>query len=563
MAPAATSGHLGSRSLSLPTLGPGGGGASRSTVAASSSSAVALPRGADGKRALVESTLWLAPPTGTKEWEPFHGRHLTDGTVALRPRGAEGEVWVLDVDWKQPFHVAPLKEMVLGTEGYDDRVFPFSLSYAPLMVLGGQQKGRGEQRRRTLTLAAPSERKCRRWVESLSSIARVPKFRAAATQRILEDADTDLVAASGETRRTVALGEAHVSLVATTASQVPNGGKQQGFPGCLQKPGTRQPLAAGHSALWEEHTPLTCMRDLYDSYAADPLGIIRDAGKGREKVSLLDKLDSQLTPKRAGFLEKYLERQADIEGQLQQAKQGDSAQGPVRAPVLSRGNSTWSSRPEDPPRTPSSSVHSSPKSGALGERSKVEDHLAPRLSVVPLCSRTPNAVLAADRTLSVKKWSGGAIFAPPDPTSFRLTIKVVDDLATRPLFIGVVPEDANLATPNYFNGSGCGILLSLGGTRLEDELTELGAPGGPSFHIFGRRQLTVLPTPLPGGTVSVHYWEEVDAADGAAYGRMRVLVNSRTSAEPLKKHERLPQGRWRPCVMLCVPDSRVKVEHLI
>merc|ERR1740121_269625 len=74
---------------------------------------------------------------------------------------------------------------------------------------------------------------------------------------------------------------------------------------------------------------------------------------------------------------------------------------------------------------------------------KVED-LVPL--AVPLCSRTKNTVISADRVLTVKDWSGGAVFSPPDPTSFRLTVKVLDDVATKPLFIGVVPEDADLST---------------------------------------------------------------------------------------------------------------------
>jgi len=319
----------------------------------------------------------------------------------------------------------------------------------------------------------------------------------------------------------------------------------------------------GHSAIWESQTPLCCVRDLYDSYAANPLGTFQDTLPlkecGRKGGNLLERLDAtQLAPKHTSFLERYLDRQADIEKLLQKRKREPLQAGKV--PALSRSPSTWS-RPEEPSLTSLSlSMQSTPQGGHQSSKEgggKDEDTL--HLSV-PLCSRTQNTELSADRVLTVKDWSGGVVFSPPDPSSFRLTIKILDDVSTKPLFIGIVPEDADLATVNYFNGNG-GVLLSLGGTRLEDELTDIGAPGGPSFHIFGRRTLAVLPTPLPGGTLAVHYWEEESPASGERQGRMRLIVN-RTFADPLRK-TRLPRGRWRPCVLLCVPGTRVQVEQLI
>merc|ERR1719215_355664 len=118
---------------------------------------------------------------------------------------------------------------------------------------------------------------------------------------------------------------------------------------------------------------------------------------------------------------------------------------------------------------------------------------------------------------------------------------------------------------NFFNSRHCGFLLCMGGTRVEDELTGIGAPGGPSFHFFGKRVLSALPSPTVGQTMSVHYWEEADA-QGATERHLRLVVGDFIT-NPLrpdaKSATKLPAGPWRPCVLLCVPGTRVRVEHLL
>merc|ERR1711988_836076 len=158
------------------------------------------------------------------------------------------------------------------------------------------------------------------------------------------------------------------------------------------------------------------------------------------------------------------------------------------------------------------------------------------------------------------QWSGGATFSPPNERSFRLTICPLDPLEENPVFLGLAPDGADLSMVSFFS-SGGGIFLCLGGRASDDLISALGAPGGPAFFTFGERQFARLPVPKPGQSISVHYWEDDKG------GQVRFFISSadgdeiRSDRPPLQQP--LPTGIWRPCLLLCMPGTRVHVVRLI
>jgi len=188
--------------------------------------------------------------------------------------------------------------------------------------------------------------------------------------------------------------------------------------------------------------------------------------------------------------------------------------------------------------------------------SDLENLLSSRLQ---LADKTANVTLKGN-ILSNSEWSGGALFTPPDATSFRLTIAPVDPLEDYPVFLGLAPADSDLTMVSFFSSSG-GVFLCCGGRASDDLISALGASGGPAFFCQGERTFANLPIPKPGQSISVHYSENRHG------GQVRFFISSSDGEEiksdrpPLEKA--LPPGSWRPCVLLCMPDTRVHIVKLI
>jgi len=188
---------------------------------------------------------------------------------------------------------------------------------------------------------------------------------------------------------------------------------------------------------------------------------------------------------------------------------------------------------------------------------------------VDLHTLFPPRAQLADKTVNVTlennilfntEWSGGAIFSPPDARSFRLTICPLDPLEDHPIFIGIAPPDADLNMVSFYS-SGGGVLLCAGGHPSDDLISALGAPGGPAFFCFGQRNYSLLPTPKPGQSISVHYME------GENGGELRFFISTAEGEEVMSDRPPVPQGiplaSWRPCVLLCMPETRVHIVRLI
>eukprot|EP00931_Biecheleriopsis_adriatica_P089870 TRINITY_DN63945_c0_g1_i1.p1 TRINITY_DN63945_c0_g1~~TRINITY_DN63945_c0_g1_i1.p1 ORF type:complete len:519 (+),score=106.46 TRINITY_DN63945_c0_g1_i1:40-1596(+) len=492
---------------------------------------------------LAEGTLFLARGGGAAEWQSLRFAHNSDGSVSFRPASAGGDLpsaeVFLDADWRQPFLVAPCKPV--SSAGRE--LFPFTLSYAPLQGreppqllqlqpsksqpsqqrLPQQSEAAGVQRR-TLLLAAPDAASRSKWLKSFA--------------RKLGNAGLRPSSASGERggsaeaplkskRRFVQLGESHSGLSQSGVRQLPR-------------------LPNARAELWEAK-PLHILRELYDGYAADPLTASLASAKRSPRLS---KGDAD-THRPHHFLAQYLEKQASIECMLGQT-QWRLAEGAGRA-------------------VQSTSVRAEPAAAAVAaeqppqEAVSESDVLQPS-SCFRVLGRTRNTLVEGD-ILRNEEWSGGVLFAPPsaaEDNAFQLCVSPLDPLKTHPIFIGIAPPDANLTEANFF-ASGGGIFLCLGGQASETLISALGAPGGPAVHGFGERiAVPELPMAAQGG-VQLHYTEAMDR-----HGQMRGHICFGVFDYEGKLHQCKPKFRhkipagvgWVPCLLLCVPETRVRVKHV-
>lgn len=521
-----------------------------------SSSAPSIPQGTAlgivaGNRHLLESLLYVARPAdsqGPAAWEPFRFTHHQDGSVSFRPaKGSSGclpsadgcaslssahDECFLDADWRQPFVAAPWKPLARPDLPDKDKsggeLFPFTLSYAPARPVPGDSDS-AVSRRRTVVLAAHSAKARSKWLDTLAGKARSPELRSNAPTSPPTKASPPSVR-----RRIGTLGQEHC-----------------GVPlGLTGKGTTSMPrLATGPAGLWDSHSQFRIVRDLYDSYAADPLA---NSPVGQRKASVDSDSSSASVPSKtpkSKFLGRYLERQAEIEKLLDHTWTGGRPD---------NGNGT------DPDPAEPSSPDLGARAMSPGDAATCVGHVAGTsdwgalFCRYQLADKTSNVTLEGD-LLSNSRWSGGAIFSPPNERSFRLTISLLDAMDEHPVYLGLAPANADLSMVSFYS-SGGGVFMCIGGRASEDPIAALGAPGGPAFFCMGGRSEARLPNPRPGQSISVHYSE----SDG---GEVRFIVSTedgieiRSDKPPLE--EGLPLGPWRPCVLMCMPETRVRIVRLI
>lgn len=514
----------------------------------------------DGKH-LLEGRLYVSGSTdsgGLAAWEPFHFTHHKDGSVSFRPLkgicnscnvngnltygdlsgvqlAGSGAEYFLDADWRQPFVAAPWKPLARPAgfnlkDSLTGELFPFTVSYAPARPQPGDTDS-VITRRRTLVLAAHSARVRSKWLATLARKAHAPELRS--------NAFASRPATSAASRRRIAaLGQEHCGLPSAVGF---GGGRSSSLPR----------LPAGPAGLWDSHSSLRIVRDLYDGYAADPLA---QDSPGKHSFAEDSDSSSASQPAKASkhhrVLKKYIERQAEIESLLDKklTNDGTTDESPTEL-ELTR------------PASPIISVRERMIGGeeTANNQEEAATELSPLLGRLQVAAKTTNVTFEGG-ILSNESWSGAAIFSPPDERSFRLTISPLDDLEERPLFLGLAPPDANLSMVNFFS-SGGGIFLCIGGRASDELISALGAPSGPSLFCFGERHIASLPKPESGQNISVHYTESGRGGD------VRFLVSSREGAEiasykPRLRHG-LPLGPWRPCVLMCMPSTRVWIVRLI
>merc|ERR1712232_155456 len=317
-------------------------------------------------------------------------------------------------------------------------------------------------------------------------------------------------------------------------------------------------LPPGGAALWERSSKLHIVRELFDGYAADPLG---EAQRHVEERGIAAAPPHAAASQRS--LERYADRQAKIEKLLE--------------------NHTSTARVDFHKPAPPAYAPARPTTGAsddtvlTGDAYEVDldaDSIAPQSFMTSPAPPDPIAgaaqltrgVSISERIVRNGKWSGGVLFKPPNPTSFRLTICPEQDVGTSPVFIGIAPAGANLEVPN-FHDTGTGVFLCMGGLHSDALIAALGAPGGPSFHFLGDRHQARLPMIPLGGTVSVHYSQTTTPESTVPIGELHFITTDPNGVEFVTRPP-LPTPLpadvdWRPCVLLCMPTTAVRISTFI
>lgn len=500
----------------------------------------------------LESNLFLArdgqeqQPT---EWQRVRVAHNSDGSLSFRPSEAEqpGQELFLDADWRQPFFAAPEKPVSLGrslsrTGGSSGRrLFPFSLSYAPLQGReppAQRAVSEWKPKRRNVVLASTDVRVRDQWLACLSRKASSPQLRASGEFSSL--ADMLLLSQPSSKRRYVQLGESHVGLPKLTRGRPPLGHSQS-----LPR------LPPARPQLWESSSSLGIVRDLLDGYAADPLpASLKTSTASKHGMPTPGAEEQQ---ERQQFLTQYVEKQASIERLLEDKLRPVSVKPATSA--LARDFTDVAKQ-------------SALKMDVQAKEQEMQLHVKVALDRgFEVLARTPNVVVDG-AVLRNEHWSGGALLSPladGGDSDFRLEVSPLDTLQTNPFFIGIAPADANLTQSNFFDTGG-GIFLCLGGTAFEGLMGALGACGGPAVHAFGERlPEPELPYGAPGCCVHLNYTEALDSR-GELEGHICFTVSDPDGkliqSKPQLRH-RIPGGvGWLPCLLLCTPDTRLHVKYL-
>lgn len=531
---------------------------------------------------VFEGTLFAARQgscEGSSCWETFKATHDIDGRLSLSPENGTSDDFALDIDWREPFVVAPYTSLPasFGQEsGSNSRFYPFTLTYAPL-TSKPDPSNLAPQLRRTVLLAASTEADRSRWMGCLTQKASVRHFRQAAQTSndklmhigapIVNRASCGTGYSWKDNIRISPLGDQLRLSSGADAQMSKYGGSQASRIGNANSGRKSAPvLPSGRGNLWAVSTPHRCVQDLFDNYAADPLGVSRARGMALKNLSHASGAWSR---KRVRFLEKYIERQAQIEAKLEgrlddnlnEKRLGDVPKGKRGSGRRSHADSLTKSLEQD-----------------NEERVETVDRSVSAMSdTVPPARCTPNATLEDDGNFSVEKWSGGVIFGPSSAQHFYLSIRLIDPPAENPVFVGVVVENTDLMRVNLFDGNRCGVFLCVGGQCGGNQVAPLGATGGiPSLYEFGRRSVTQLPRLRKGDTVDLEYSATSptnalpnavsSAASNAVANGGNVWFHVTTespqtgqkitrSSDPVK----IPPGIWKPCLLLCVPGSKAFV----
>mmetsp|Transcript_23372 Transcript_23372/g.59701 ORF Transcript_23372/g.59701 Transcript_23372/m.59701 type:complete len:553 (+) Transcript_23372:143-1801(+) len=530
--------------------------------------------GPQAVRHLLQGTLFVGgePSEGGVQWHPFHFTHHQSGQLALQPLGDEiGAVkkeFFLNANWKQPFVAAPCRPILAPAPSWgkpevaERQLYPFTLSYAP--VQDPSDKHANAPARRTLLLAATEAKTRARWLETFSQKAHAPELRhagVAPTRRGLPRSLSNLLATDSGLEKAllphqqlVTLGQEHCGLPAL-ASEDGGASSSGGWRREAAASAANLRLSAGRAELWEGRSRYSIVRDLYDGYAADPLGT-EPTGRPRSMGAVAGDSDDEprLRKRSAGkpkqsIFRRYVERQAEIELLLK--KKWTEAHVPQQAHASMQQASSQALAPAE--------AHSS-RGAAAAAHETPKQVVEPVPALFELAARTPNVILEGD-ILRTEKWSGGCMFRPPDERHFRLCLEPLDPLERNPIFFGIAPPNADLASVNFFD-AGTGIFLCVGGHASGDLISALGAPGGPAFYSFGVRSWAELPPTLPSGqSLVVHYWEDEDSGTG----QVRFVFSDEDGDGSRFAEPQLPQSippGWLPCILLCVPGMRIRVRHL-
>lgn len=258
---------------------------------------------------------------------------------------------------------------------------------------------------------------------------------------------------------------------------------------------------SGASELWSRHSSKHIVRDLYASYAADPLAPHPRAARMSPSASSSDAgTPTAGSSARPCFLERYVRQQAHIEQLLAEwtppervpDEAADDAQGGDLDDVLSSAFAEEDDGDSGPPQAIDTFSMS-------GEKIPLQ-----------VVAKTRNAVFDGD-TMSCSTHGGGARFHIPDASAFRFCVRPLDPPETHPFFIGMVPAGVDVSEASFFDRKE-GIFLRVGGYPAGLQATDGPLPDDhdplkPVFEVFGERSQAPLPEPRIGRRIAMHYYE--------------------------------------------------------
>jgi len=441
--------------------------------------------------------------SGSTTWEPVRLTCHQGGHLSFQVLGQVGEVY-LNVDWKKPFLAVPWQPLPmkgdLARPKDGKELFPFTLCYTPI-----QPRIRAAEStlaRRTVLFAAAHERMRSRWLNAFGRLARIPESHTCKSKDTLGNFNS----LNGRMR--------HQS--------------------CTFRH-RRLPCFCPKRA--EKYASSDVVRDIHDHFAIDPLSV--------------------LPKKRAGFFERYLDRQVEIERLLEdrqsvgqpeedamlQSYPGRFAQTMVLSGVQS------ASTPEQKRSKEQRATH-----GRSGMAKSSSPDMEPGATQLPILARTSSAILSGD-VLVAERWSAGVLFRPPNDRVFSLSVCLLDPPDTHPLFIGIAPPETDVSTVNCFT-SGNVVLLCAGGGGFSE---------GSTVHALGECVAAELPMAKPGSRLSVHYEETGYLEASGASSQVRFTVGNHDTGNihvEARRSGKNQPAAWVPLVLLCVPGTRVCVELL-
>lgn len=261
----------------------------------------------------------------------------------------------------------------------------------------------------------------------------------------------------------------------------------------------------GASDVWGKHSSKHIVRDLYASYAADPLAPGPRGARVNSSASSSDagtpKAGPTTSPPRPCFLERYVRQQAHIEQLLAEWKP------PERSPNEADGGDGGLGGGLD--RTQPWAVDE--EEAGAGPPQTVDIFCTPDEHIpVQVIAKTRNVVVDGD-TMSCSSHGGGARFHIPDAHSFRFCVRPLDPPETHPIYVGMVPAGVDVSEVNFFDRKE-GVFLRVGGyppgrEAIDGPPLDENDPLKPVFSVFGELSEAPLPEPSTGRGIAMHYFE--------------------------------------------------------
>lgn len=426
----------------------------------------------------------------------MHFRYTTDGTLSFRRGGSD---IALDIDWSKPVSVSSWEPQ---EDGHGTMLYPFQLVYEPHKSL------RCNPKRYLLLLGAPTKNEKMEWLSMLRQ--KISAFK--------------MCSATHKARKTMLGGDPLLpgGSVASSVLREVLGEEESLGPDEVRD----VPVPGGH-VLWSQQTPLQVMQDLYDVYASNPLAQVRKAQDHR-------------------YVQQFVRKQAEIddllEGSIVESLSlpffvNEAKWVPSTPPVAS------TPLPDEKKRKRNTEYHN--QLARITAQAELQSSEQLQSLHFPIAQQTANMYIA-NCAMFNEKWSGAIVFSPSSASDFELVIELVSSPKTHPVFLGVVPVEADLDQVNLFDSQG--YFLRLDGSC------------GTFFSGLGEASLSQTRLVAEEGLqVAVRFAE--DSIGPLLHFRGQDPNGEEIWVSPPFTQPMDP-GPWQPCVLLCLPETHVSLISL-